>query len=386
MQNLTASVGEGGVNARHDAALVQAYLVLANRPARVDPVQTRYLAVIDGDCGERTRRAIRQFQNDRVFGDPVSGTSRSVQGATPGLVLPGDLTWRTLTEAVPAACRDLRVLPGSKTVYIAGAGAERDASTGRATRLTFAATFRSSLITLINRMYDNHRLVVSVCREGDRRTFQTQYELLTSGRNVTGAGPGESNHNFGQAADLGFEGLRWLRANGTTVENETSWLHQLDPSQTAQGESLFFWNVLRTTGIAAGLHRGPLADRPHLQAWSDAGVDMASRLADLLTRTGRMRWRGRAQRYQCDLGCGGEFFDVGSAAQIWSRQAAITEATLTRARAQAARPAVAAGPALARPGRTERPPAVTPQEVRDMRNALRADFEAADRDWQRWRT
>ena len=76
-------------------------------------------------------------------------------------------------------------------------------------------------------------------------------------------------------------------------------------------------------------------DRPHLQAWNDAGIDMAERLAAHLTGVGRMRWTGRNQRYQSDLGFGGRLFEVGTAAQIWNRQATVNEATLTQARAQA---------------------------------------------------
>jgi hypothetical protein len=245
------------------------------------------------------------------------------------------------------------------------------------------------VVTLLNRIHQRYGIAIGVCREGDRRTFQTQYELLTSGRNVTHAGPGESNHNFGQGVDLGFEALRWLRRNGTVVENETSWLHQLDPGQQAAGESLFFWNTLRTEGTSIGLHRGPLGDRPHLQAWDDAGIDMANRLADLLTRVGRMRWTGRNQRYQCDLGFGGAFFEVGTAAQIWNREAALTVATLTQARGHSAgQPAAGAaappphGPAA--PAVAASPAAATVQDVTAMRQALRADFDSADVSWRSW--
>src|SRR6266446_1442354 len=140
------------------------------------------------------------------------------------------------------------------------------------------------------------------------------------------------------AVDLGFEGLRWLTANGTVVENETSWLHQLDPSQVLVAEALKFWDALRAVGTSAevGMFAGPVADRPHVQNWSDAGIDMASRLADLLTRSGTMRWAGQQQRYRCDLGLRGELFPVGNASQVWNRQATVTVDMLTRARAASA--------------------------------------------------
>jgi peptidoglycan hydrolase-like protein with peptidoglycan-binding domain len=389
MQNLSGTVGERGANTRHDSALVQAILVLTRRPANLDPQRSKYLAVIDGDCGDRTKGAIRQFQYDQVFVAPGGGRSKAVPGVTAGLISPDDVTWREMTAAMPNEFNDLRVLNGSKTVYVAGTQAQRNARVDGVGRLTFQATFRGNVIALINRIYDRHGIAIGVCRTGDRRTFQTQYELLTSGRRVTNAGPGESNHNFGQAVDLGFEGLRWLERNGTIVEDETSWLHRLDPQQRATGEALMFWNMLRNEGAQICLHRGPVDDRPHLQAWRDAEIDMATRLADLLTRAGRMRWTGRRQRYQCDLGFGGLLFDVGTAAQIWNRQATITAATLTQARAQVgAQPLVGAGAARqqrAPQGAQAGAPAVTPQDIAAMRESLRGDFDAADGNWQTWR-
>lgn len=371
MQALSGTVGEDGVNARHDTALIQAQLVLAQRPADLDRQRAHYLDTIDGDCGPRTKRALVQFQNDHVFVGANGHSSAAIAGATAGRVSPGDATWAKLVAATPLEMRDLRVLVGSKTVYIAAAEADRAGSVNDIAGLTFQTDFRNRLVTLIQRLHSTYGIVCWVCPDGDRRTFQTQYGLLVSGRNVTRAGPGESNHNFGQAADLGFEGLRWLRADGTVVDNEDAWLHQLDPRQRATGESLFFWNVLRAIGIAVGLHRGPLADRPHLQAWDDAGIDMAARLAAHLSSVGQMRWTGRSQRYQCDLGFGGRFFDVGSAAQIWSGQGTVTESTLTQARAQ-----VAGSPAQT--------PA-TAADVAAMRAALRVDFDAAESRWREWR-
>lgn len=389
MQNLSGTVGEHGANTRHDTALLQAILVLTRRPANLDPQRSKYLAAIDGDCGERTKGAIRQFQYDQVFVAPGGGRSQAVPGVTAGLISPNDVTWKKMTAAVPDGFTDLRVLNASKTVYVAATQAQRNARIADVGRLTFQPIFRRNVIALINGIYDRHGVAIGVCRAGDRRTFQTQYELLTSGRQVTNAGPGESNHNFGQAVDLGFENLRWLRRDGTVVEDETSWLHRLDPQQRAIGEALVFWNMLRNEGARVGLHRGPVADHPHLQAWSDAGIDMATRLADLLTRAGGMRWTGRQQRYQCDLGFAGLFFDVGSAAQIWNRQATITAATLTEARSQVggqplAAPGAARQPAGAPRGAPAGAPAVTPQDIAAMRESLRGDFAAADGSWEKW--
>src|SRR5207244_2427321 len=109
-----------------------------------------------------------------------------------------------------------------KTVYIAAKATQLQSKTAAANSLTFSPAFRTKVIACINRVHLLYAIAVAVCRQGDRRDFGTQYGLLTSGRGVTNAGPGESNHNFGMGVDLGFEGLRWLRRDGTVVENETA--------------------------------------------------------------------------------------------------------------------------------------------------------------------
>jgi hypothetical protein len=41
MQTLSGTVGDGGINARHDTALVQAILLLTARPAILAPKQPK---------------------------------------------------------------------------------------------------------------------------------------------------------------------------------------------------------------------------------------------------------------------------------------------------------------------------------------------------------
>jgi hypothetical protein len=256
--------------------------------------------------------------------------------ATPGLVEAGDATWEKLLVKVDPDFADMRVMDGGKTVYVAATADELAGKIADVANFTFALAFRTKVIACINRMHELYGIAIGVCDHGGRRTFQEQYDLLTSGRNVTHAGPGESNHNFGMAVDLGFEGLRWLKRHGEVTENETSWFHILNPNQNVIGpEAMKFWQAMRAVGTSAavGAFRGPESDRPHLQNWNDAGVDMATRLADLLTRSGSMRWRGARQAYSCDLGYGGDFYQVGTAQQIWNRQATVTIDMLTRARA-----------------------------------------------------
>lgn len=127
---------------------------------------------------------------------------------------------------------------------------------------------------------------------------------------------------------MGFDGLKWMRPNGVVVRREDWWLHQL--AAQSKRETTYFWDLLRLEGEADGLFRGPEGDRPHLQAYPDSIV-MAERFAALLTSHGTMVWEGRnikphGRLYRCDLGFGGEMFEVGSSVQIWGHAAPITTA------------------------------------------------------------
>jgi hypothetical protein len=390
------------VNKSGDAALVQAILLKTKRAATRTTPAAPYLLSYDGDCGKDTKAAIRVFQDDHVFVSSDGLQCAPNPRATAGLVKPGDATWDKLIEKVDPAFSDMRVMEGGKTVYVAATAEQLAARTAAVGGLTFNAAFAAKVIACINRMYELYGIAVGVCREGDRRTFQKQYDLLTGGDNVTHAGPGESNHNFGMAVDLGFEKLRWIKKYGEVTENETSWFHILNPNQKVIGpEAMKFWQALRSVGTsgAVGLFRGPEGDRPHLQNWDDAHVDMATRLADLLTRSGAMHWSGAHQAYSCDLGLGGDLYRVGTAQQIWNRQATVTIDMLTRARAaQALRAgqravgqvalAVGVRGRLPQPGNPPhggpRVQPVTHADVVAVQQALRREFELADANWPSW--
>ena len=386
MQPLSASVGARGANAVHDVALVQAILLKTTRPASVDGRRAAapYLASYDGTYGDPTRLAIQAFQTDNQPPRPPAA-SATAQPPPSGLIAPGDATWAALLRRVPAAFADLRVLPRGRTVYIAATAAQLQAKLALVAAMTFTATFRTSAVACINRVHALHGIAMGVVPDtGDRRSFQRQYDLATSGRGVTGAGPGESNHNFGQAADFSFLGLRWLRSDGTVVENETASLHRLDPAQRgATVEASLLWRTYQSIGTGLGLHRGPTSDQPHLQTWDDATVYTPTRLADLLQRSGTMRWqRVRGSPYQCDFGLGGPFYPVGTAVNLWASNATVTAAQLNAARTTAALSAARRAGARTAPAPVA--PATT-ADVRAMQTALRRQMELADANWQNWR-
>ena len=369
MQRLAGTVGDGGANALQDVVLVQAILVVSSRPAKVDSRTPKYLKSYDGVCGMHTIAALRQFQDDQVFVNSAGNASQAVAGARSGLVAPDDPTWKKLCVAPPEAMRDLRAIAGSKVVYASAPASELQVNLAALNSAEFESSFRMKVVNLFNRMHADYGTAISVSADGARRTFQKQYELLTNGQNVTHAGPGESNHNYGQAADLGFKGLRWLKQDGAVITNETSWFHKMDAYGPFAGQSLKFWNLLRSNGQMVGLFHGPLSDRPHLQAWNDAGISMGARLANLLSKSGAMQWSSAIEanklKYLCDLSVGGTKYNVGTAAEVWSLNATVTAANLAQA--------------------TGKPIAtIKPQDIADMRQRLRADFQAADANWRSW--
>lgn len=239
--------------------------------------------------------------------------------------------------------------------------------------MTFTQAFQFKVRACISQMHALYGIAVGVCPKGDRRNFQTQYDLWLQGPGITGAGPGESNHNYGMAADMGFKGLAWLHPDGKPDPNETPWIHHLTAQSNAQ--ATLFWDALRTVGTSSvvGAFRGPVADRPHLQNWNDANVSMVVRLAAHLQASGTMRWSHAPGGYRSDLGLGGAQYALGTSAAIWNNNAALTPAHLDAARAASA--AAKKQPA---------PPPVTQADLAAMRTALRHEFELADANWPNW--
>lgn len=397
MQTIGKAVGEGQANAAADVTLIQAALVKIARPAAPGKPASAYLSSYDGAFGKSTAEAITAFQTDRK----LAGAN-----IAPGRVAPGDGTFQALASALPQEVSDLHVLPGAKTAYLGATQADLANGLTQAAGKTFTADFGPKVSATIRKMFADYAVALVIDPDGDHRSFQKQYDLRTSGRNVTHAGPGESNHNFGGAVDLGFKGLRWLKPDGTVVQEASWWLDDM-PLANQQA----FWNTLRSTGIACSAFRGPVGDSPHLQNWDDSGVSMVSRLAELLTRVGTMKWAVSHSVYSCDLGLGGALVPVGTSVQIWSLQATVDAATIRRLRAAqqvhgagqagaaappqppGARPPAATstaaphGPqttgAPARPGVSPPPPSDA-DEVKAMRQALRQEFEKAETHWQDW--
>ena len=414
MPDIKDSVGDGGVNNDHDVALVQAMLVLVKN-AKNQP----YLTYYDGIYGKLTKAAIITFQNEKLPKKAADPAQQAVKppllppdpakqavkpplkappaGGATGLIKSNDDTIKALNANLPAGFKELHALTGGRTVYLAGTKADMLASKKVVTTdALLEAGFRGKVGTLIDEMYQDHKIVLKIAgRDGRRRTYQQQYALTlkatASGGWVTNAGPGESNHNYGRAVDIGFEGLTWLKGNGQKETRETAWLHKLEKKSAPQ--ALLFWDAMRklATKGTAKLHRGPVHDRPHIQAWDDATVSMTKRLVVHLNAVGKVKWeRGnqgaRFRNYKADLGLGGAKYHVGNGQEIWGGKSPVTKADYAAAKTAAAKAAAAKNPPAAA---NKKAPAILPSNITQkdidaLRKAPKADFEAGDTHWKKW--
>ncbi len=120
MSTITGSVGEGAVNKSHDVALLQAMLRIVKSAKGAPYLSTDY----DGSYGGLTKSAIGSFQIDNA---------KAIQAGQPskeklGVVDPGGATFAALAAALPATHRELRIIPGTKTVYLEGTLADENGS------------------------------------------------------------------------------------------------------------------------------------------------------------------------------------------------------------------------------------------------------------------
>lgn len=346
MPNINASVGiAGSTNKTHDVALVQAMLRVIKKN-NVPFLGGNY----DGVYGGQTKTAITKFQNDyKLIG------AKSIDKL--GQIMPNGETIKKLNILLPAAYTTMRIITDAKTVYLEGTAADATQSKTAITgKQDMDPRFRVKIGQLVQKMFDEHKIVLQITKTGWRRTFAEQ-----AAQTKTGAGPGESNHNFGRAVDIGFKGLQWLRGDGTIVK-DSDWLNQLNAASPAKATAM--WDARDAIAL-----KSPIAvfrlnfERVHLQNYNQATASSSRSLAALLNFVGAMKW---AARYKCDLSGGKQLFPVGTAKQIWAGLATVSKAEIAKAKGVAVK-------------------TITAKDVQTMRKALKAELELADQNWKKWK-
>ncbi|MGD9589349.1 MAG: hypothetical protein AB7Q37_00190 [Pyrinomonadaceae bacterium] len=342
MPSLTGNVGAGGLNRKHDVSLIQAMLRVIKNPKGQPYASFSY----DGTCSPTgaTVAAIKALQNDHKInsGPPLESAGKiEINGKT----------FKKMVELLPASHKEIAALEDHKVVYLKGSQAEANAAAARVTSdPKFLDDFKIKLAMLINNFYKKYGIVLSVMEDkynGGFRTFQQQRDLMDrveNGQSVTNAGPGESNHNWGNGADVGFQGLKVLKGDGSIVKHtgtptgDSPWLHQLEAIDSTAATKL--WNL---RNAETTLHRSAKAgDMGHLQSFSDAQISMGTSLAKHMNKEGSMWWEYKQGAYWCNYGLADENtkFKLGSAKKIWDNRADskvnVDEASLALAMNQAA--------------------------------------------------
>ena len=217
------------------------------------------------------------------------------------------MTIKKLSASLPADYTTMRIIENTKTVYLEGDAAAATASQGKiAAHPELDVSFRANIAKLVEMMYQTHKIVLSIAgAQGARRTFQQQADLPAT---VTKAGPGESNHNYGRAVDIGFNGIKWIAGDGTIVKDDW-WFNKL--AKVSPAKTTGFWNARDAVADKASpnLFRIGSWDQPHLQSFSDAKVSMRNSLIALLNAVGKTKWAsggGSPSHYKSDFGLGGK--------------------------------------------------------------------------------
>ena len=296
MADIKDTVGEGGANAVHDVALVQAMLRVVKNAKQ----QPYFGADYDGVYGAPTKVAIEQFQAAQKLTPATGKDGKTLLGV-------GGPTIQKLNAVLPATHKDLWVIEQSNTVFIPALAA--DATAGHVAVMTVLhtdATFRHKVAKAVTQVYQDYKLALTVAPQGGRRTFAEQAGIPFG---KTTVGPGESNHNFGRAVDLVFRNFRWLKGDGTIV-TDTPWAEQLE-KQKGVAAADRIWNARDVPIKAAGLFviavTKTFRDRPHVQSFDPKAVNMGNALAALLNTVGMFKWAnqgGSPRQYSSDLGLG----------------------------------------------------------------------------------
>src|SRR5271168_1496659 len=234
MADIKDTVGGPGSQVQ-DIALIQMMLKVIKDAKGASYLKANY----SGDWNDATKDAIIRFQKDNKLIALPQDPGKDLKGGAParpagaakvlpasmklpaapqntgmmdkeGIVALKSATLEKLNALLPATYKEAMILPGRKTVYFPGSAEDAKASaTHIGTNPELEPMFRQKAADFVAQFYQQTKIALKATKSGMRRKFQEQMDVISQ------AGPGESNHQFGQAADIGFVGLRWVDGDGT---------------------------------------------------------------------------------------------------------------------------------------------------------------------------
>jgi peptidoglycan hydrolase-like protein with peptidoglycan-binding domain len=329
---LKGSVGEGGANAAHDVALIQVMLRVVKNAKGAVYFNNAYTGTYDA----ATKAAVIAFQTDQKLASAPGAKLDPAAAAKldkTGFIDKGSATLKALSQALPADYKEVLIIEGTKTVYLPMAEASAKASAAAIqAKADLDPVFRGKVANLVTEMYAKHKIVLSIPGDGWNRNFAAQAVPAKAG---TGANPGESNHQYGKAVDIGFDGLRWVAGDGQINKPDNFWLSKA--GMPADKQKAFWEARNRIAFNALGLFKtNKVGDLIHLQAYKDDHVSYGRSLAALLQAVSPngMKWSvdlANPNQYRSDFGLGGAPYKAGSALQIWGGQATVSKPDLVKA-------------------------------------------------------
>jgi hypothetical protein len=424
-QGLTADVGTHLANHKQDVALVKAMLNVVRNKHRHPFLHSHLNGFWDGHDAQ----ALKAFQIEAGTAAPPPPHGHHRNGAhhaghhangalaatapapaaypdTLGVLKPDSATWNKLVERLPTFPHDftrLAVLPDSTVVYLRADVDDRNASIDELADQPLDPEFRNRVVAVVRAMYDDYGIVLrgwttNPTYSSYRRDFDAQLQVYLEKH--SNAGPGEGNHNYGEAVDLGFPGLLWVGTFGAVHEVRVQedkhhplrdWKHRPKEMRKAllrARNELVEDNGLFTITDWDGW------DPFHVQAYDDGQANPARSLVAHLGRVNSgMRWKvghtphprpkhpdgdvTKGPHYLCDLGLAdlpeNHFADLGTAPQIWGGSITFTQLRHKLAKARSATTK-----------KHVHDHDVPEKDVKDLKEQILTVFKQADLGWQSW--
>ncbi len=177
------------------------------------------------------------------------------------------------------------------------------------------ADFKTKITQIIKEM---HKLGIAFGTtkkyKAGYRTFQEQHSLPTTS---TKAGPGESFHNYGLAADLGI--IDWVDNKGKNYSD--FWLGTMDSMAGYKGLSAKIWakrNSVAGTGVYSLsweiIHLQGVPAKTSGRESLAKCLNEAAKATDYSYQKGV----GKSNIYQCKVSKAAKWVNIGTAKELWS--------------------------------------------------------------------
>jgi len=302
---LSGSVGIGGKNNHQDILNIQ---VALNQRLNLIAPMTRLKE--DKSLGKHPEKS-KTVAAIKVFQKKVVGFSNA-----DGLIDVNGSTHKKINLTVAASqspnSDGLLTFPGTNFTY------KRTKKTLAECLATLPAEmradFKSNISTIIKEM---HKLGIAFGAgkkyKAGYRTFQEQYNLPPA---ATKAGPGESFHNYGLAADLGV--IDWVDNKGKS--HSDFWLGTMDEMSGYKGFSSKIW-AKRNSFSGSKVHALSW-EIIHLQA-VPAKTSGRESLAKCLNEAAKQsdfsyqKGAGKSKVYQCKVSKSAKWVNIGTAKELW---------------------------------------------------------------------